>query len=226
MWPVLAGILAVALLTGAGIVANWTARQRNNDKGQVTLPASPSFVTASAPAGFTPVACQQPPGAHLPRTPQPGARHTTKGFALLSSWSEYVDASGFRVGIPDGWTYEKIGTTICFRDPNNIRFLSVDPARNPAGDPVNACRAEAVRLVAAGQLPQYTLIDLRRTSLQITAADWEYAWTGSSKVRMHAKTRWFKSGDKAFALSWATRDSDWPFNTAFYGAAISSFSAT
>jgi hypothetical protein len=137
-----------------------------------------------------------------------------------------VDVSGFRVGVPDGWTYEKVGTTICFRDANDITFLSVDPARTPAGDPVKACRTEAARLIRAGQLPQYKLIDLSRTSLQITAADWEYAWTGPTGVRMHAKTRWFKSGGKAFALSWATRDFEWSFNTGPYGVAISSFSAT
>jgi hypothetical protein len=225
-WPVLAGILAVVLLTGGGILVNWAVRQRNSTDGQAAQSAPPSFVPPSAAGGFTPVACQQPRGANLPRTPQPHARRTAKGYALPQSWSEYVDVSGFRVGVPDGWTYEKIGTTICFRDPDNIRFLSVDPKRNPAGDPVQACRTEAARLIGAGELPQYTLIDLRRTSLQITAADWEYAWTGPTDVRMHAKTRWFKSGDKAFALSWATRDFEWSFNTAPYAVAISSFSGT
>jgi hypothetical protein len=201
-------------------------RQRDRDDGQAAQPAPPSFVTPATSVGFTPVACQQPPGADLPRTPQPGARHKIGDFALLPSWSEYVDGSGFRIGVPDGWTYERIGTTVCFRDPNGIRFLSVDPARNPDGDPTKACRTEEARLKAAGQLPQYRLIDLSRTSLQITAADWEYVWTSPTNGRMHAKTRWFKSGGKAFALSWATRDFEWTINTAIYGFAISSFSAT
>jgi hypothetical protein len=134
--------------------------------------------------------------------------------------------SGFRVGVPDGWTYEKVGTTVCFRDPDNIRFLSVDPERNPAGDPIKACTTEAARLVRSGAMPNYQLIRLDRSPLQIKAADWEYSWDGPKNIRMHATTRWFKSGDKAFALSWATRDFDWQGNTAYYGAAISSFSAT
>jgi eukaryotic-like serine/threonine-protein kinase len=75
-------------------------------------------------------------------------------------------------------------------------------------------------------MPQYKLIGLNRASLQIKAADWEYTWTGPRNVRMHATTRWFKSGDKAFALSWATRDFDWQINRAYYAAVISSFSAT
>jgi tRNA A-37 threonylcarbamoyl transferase component Bud32 len=224
-WPLLAGVLAIALLTGSGIVAGWSAWHRNKTDGQVATQTAPSFVASATPSGFTPVVCQQPPGANLPRTPQPNALRTAKGFALLSSWSEYVDVSGFRVGVPDGWTYEKVGTTVCFRDPNSVRYLSVDPARNPEGDPVKACQTEAARLKATGQLPQYQLIDLQRTPL-ITAADWEYTWTGPTNVRMHAKTRWFKSSGKAFALSWAARDFDWSFNTGPYGVAIGSFSAT
>jgi tRNA A-37 threonylcarbamoyl transferase component Bud32 len=224
LWPVLAaGVVAVALLTG--IVANWTV-QRNNTDRQSAQTTPPSFVPAAAVGGFTPVACQQPASANLPRTPQLHARRTVGDFALPPSWSEFVDASGFRVGVPDGWTYEKVGTTVCFRDPHDIRFLSVDPARNPAGDPVKACQTEAARLVRAGQLPHYTLIDLHRATLQITAADWEYTWTDPTDVRMHAKTRWFKSGGKAFALSWATRDFEWTFTSAPYDLAISSFSAT
>jgi len=221
---VLAGVLALALLIGGGVAASWAVRQRNDTGGQAAMAAPPSFIPSPAPNGFTPVVCQQPPGANLRRTPQPNALRTAKGFALLSSWSEYVDVSGFRIGVPDGWTYEKVGTTVCFRDPNNVRYLSVDPARNPKGDPVKACQTEAARLKAAGQLPGYQLIGLHRTPL-ITAADWEYTWTGPKNVRMHAKTRWFKSNGKAFALSWAARDFEWSFNTGPYGVAIGSFSA-
>ena len=138
LWPVLAGVLALALLIGGGVAASWAVRQRNDTGGQAAMAAPPSFIPSPAPNGFTPVVCQQPPGANLRRTPQPNALRTAKGFALLSSWSEYVDVSGFRIGVPDGWTYEKVGTTVCFRDPNNVRYLSVDPARNPKGDPVKA----------------------------------------------------------------------------------------
>jgi serine/threonine protein kinase len=228
LWPALA-VVVVVLLAGGGIVAGW-AVWNHGDGRRSALQAGPSFVATSAPAvgptGFTPIACEQPPGSNLPLTPQPGAQRKAKGFALLRGWSEYTDVSGFRVGVPDGWTYEKVGTTVCFRDPNNIRFLSVDASRNPAGDPIKACTVEAARLVRSGAMPNYQLISLNRSALQIKAADWEYTWDGPKNIRMHATTRWFKSGDRAFALSWATRDFDWQINTAFYGAAISSFSST
>ena len=225
LWPVLAGALVVVLLGGGALIVNQIVRERATEARQAaSRPAAASAtVTTPAPAGFTPVTCTRPPAPNLPHTPQRGASRRAKGFNLLPSWSEYVDVTGFRVAVPDGWSYERIGTTVCFRDPNNVRFLSVDPARNPAGDPIRACNVEAARLIRAGELPQYQRVSLERAPLQITAADWEYTWTGPRAVRMHAKTRWFKSGEHAYALSWATRDFDWPINTAYFGLTVSSF---
>ena len=180
----------------------------------------------AAPAvaiGFTPVSCEQTPPPQLPRTPQDGASEYVKGFRLLPSWHEYVDVTGFRIGVPDGWTYQRIGTTVCFRDPDNLRFLSVDPDRNPAGNPIKACTTEAQRLVGSGKMPKYELVSLVPAALQPTAADWEYSWLGPTGVRMHAKTRWSKSGTHAYAISWATRDFEWQTNTAYFGAALSYF---
>jgi serine/threonine protein kinase len=226
LWPVLAGALVVVLLAGAAIYANWMVQRRDEDRQQA-VPAVPTGARSGTPAGtgFTPIGCQQPPRPGLPRTPQKGASTSSRGFKLLDSWHEFVDASGFRIGVPDGWTYERVGSTLCFRDTGNVRFMSVDPERNPAGDPVKACANEAARLVAAGDLPAYQQVSLERASMQITAADWEYTWTGPKDVRMHAKTRWFKSGEHAYAVSWATRDFDWQINTAYYGAALSTFTA-
>jgi serine/threonine protein kinase len=223
-WPILAGALVVVLLAGGAVFANWLVQRSDNSDRQGALP--PAVVASSAgPAitGFTPVACEKPPGHNLPRTPQKGASTRAKGFKLLNSWHEYVDITGFRIGVPDGWTYQRIGTTVCFRDPDNVRFLSVDPARNPAGDPIKACTTEANRLVTTGEMPAYQLVSLEPSSMQSTAADWEYTWTGPAGVRLHAKTRWLKGGTHAYAISWATRDFDWQINTAYYGAALSYF---
>jgi hypothetical protein len=227
LWPVLAGALVVVLLAGGAIFANWMVQRGDNADRRRAVQVLPTDAGSATPAGtgFTPVGCQQPPAPGLPHTPQKGASTSSRGFKLLDSWHEFVDPTGFRIGVPDGWTYERVGTTLCFRDTGNVRFMSVDPARNPAGDPVKACVNEAARLVAAGDLPAYQQVSLDRASMQITAADWEYTWTGPKDVRMHAKTRWFKSGEHAYAVSWATRDFDWQINTAYYGAALSTFTA-
>ena len=141
--------------------------------------ARASGEAAGGPGGFSPVVCQQKPAPNLPRTPQPGAsRENPKdGYELLRGYSIYTDPSaGFRLAVPDGWTYERIDTTVCFRDPSNIRMMSLDYGRNPDGDPEKACRKEADRLVAAGALPGYEEIGIVPLPLSIKAADWEYTY--------------------------------------------------
>jgi tRNA A-37 threonylcarbamoyl transferase component Bud32 len=225
MLAIVAAVVAVAVLAAGAVLAN-VLLKGDGRHAQQALPPTPATTVPSvarAATGFTPAVCQRPAPSTLPHTPQRGAATRAKGFTLLPSWHEYVDPTGFRIGVPDGWTYQRIGTTVCFRDPDSVRFLSVDPARNPAGNPIKACRTEAQRLVTSGQMPGYRLVSLEDSALQVTAADWEYTWQGSAGARMHAKTRWMKSGTHAYAISWATRDFEWPTDTAFFGAALSTF---
>ena len=224
-----AGVLLVALLAGAGLAAGYL-RQRDDDRTgpSVVTPtgAAAPNPTAAAPAitGFSPVVCDREPAAGAPRTPQPGAKTSVNGWELMSGFSYFADPAGFHIGVPDGWTYEKIGTTICFRDPDNVRILSIDYGRNPQGDPVVACRTEANRLVRAGALPKYKLVgQIERVPLLNRAADWEYRYDNASAVRMHAITRWFASGEHAYAIGWITRDFDWDQNRATYALLQSSF---
>jgi tRNA A-37 threonylcarbamoyl transferase component Bud32 len=228
VWPVVAGALVVALLAGVGLIAAWVLHRDKEDVHESAPPAVfPTLQESSpAPTGFSPVSCEQPTSANAQHTPQPNAKHRANGWSLPPGWSYYTDSSGFQVAVPDRWTYEKVGTTICFRDPRNIRYLSVDPGRNPEGDPVQACKTEAARLVKAGELPKYNQIGIVRAPMQIKAADWEYTYDGPEGDRMHATTRWFASAGKAFALGWATREFDWQINMTYHSVVVSSFSAT
>jgi hypothetical protein len=219
---VVAGAVAAAVLAGGGITGYLLSRDDTPDRS-AAAPVTPSG-SAAAPGGFSPIVCDRPPAADAPRTPQPGARREINGWQLLSGYSYFADA-GFHIGVPDGWTYERIGTTFCFRDPANIRILSVDPARKPSGDPVQACRTEAQRLVAAGALPGYQQIGIARVPLQTRAADWEYRYDDPQRVRRHATTRWFASGGRAFAVGWITRDFDWGQNLPTYQMIQSTFAA-
>jgi hypothetical protein len=221
-------LLVVVLLGGVGLLAGWQLRQRGNDHQQATQLGVPTATSSpvAAPVGFSPVVCQRPASPAAPRTPQQNAKRSAHGWSLLPGWSYYQDSSGFQVAVPDGWTYERVGTVICFRDPGSVRFLSVDPNRNPGGDPVQACKTEAARLVKAGELPNYTQLGIVRTPLQIKAADWEYTYNSPRNVRMHAKTRWFASGGKAYALGWATREFDWQINLTYHSVIVSSFSSS
>jgi hypothetical protein len=227
---VLVGLLVLALLAG-GVGATYLM-QRGDETPQSAGPSATGSSStagnagAGAVGGFSPIVCDREPAANAQKTPQPGAKQTMGDWTLISGFSYFTDTSGFNVGVPDGWRYERVGTTVCFWDPGNIRILSIDSGRNPKGDPVKACRTEAKRLVEAGALPGYEQIDIVRAPLAIKAADWEYRYDGADDVRMHANTRWFATGGKAFALGWMTRDFEWDQNKATVNLIQSSFRVT
>jgi serine/threonine protein kinase len=221
------GIAVIVLLAvGGASIAVW--RGHGDDRAGVMpavgITASASASTGPPVANFSPSVCGTPAPSGLPRTPQPGAPRSIKGWALYADYSYFTGPTGFHLAVPDGWTYQTIGTTICFRDPTGGRYLSIDPARNPAGDPVQACRTEAKTLVASGALPAYELVGINKVPLQARAADWEYRYRGPGDVPMHAMTRWFSQDGEAFALGWATREFDWQINLSIFAMMKSTFS--
>ncbi len=201
-------LLTLAVLAAAGGVGGYLAQR--DDGPRSVGPISPgSSDPVVRPGGFSPLACAGPAPPDAPRTPQPEAPRTMKGWDLLDGFSAFTDPSGFRLAVPDGWTYERVDSTLCFRDPENVRILSLNDSRDPAGDPVQACRKEADRLVESGAVPGYRQISLEPSVLAGKAADWEYTYTGPRDMPMHAITRWFVAEDRGYALGWVTREFDW-----------------
>ncbi|HEU4349461.1 MAG TPA: serine/threonine protein kinase, partial [Actinoplanes sp.] len=132
------------------------------------------------------------------------------GWELLPGHHIFTDAAArFRLAVPDGWTYETIGTTVCFRDPDGLRKMSIEFNRNPNGDPKKACRTERDRLIGNGDLPGYREFHIRAEPLSIKAAEWEYSYENADDARIHAATRWFVNAGRGFAMGWSTRDPDW-----------------
>jgi hypothetical protein len=207
--------------------------QRGDDRSSA-LPTpgasspSPSADTGGAAAGiggFSPRICDRPIGESTPRTPLPGAVRIGphNGLQALPGWSYHRDDSGFVVAVPNGWAYERVGTTVCFSDPRGVRVLSVDTGRKPTADPVVACRQEAQRLARTGALPGYAEVGIARVPYLAKAADWEYRYDDAQGDRMHAATRWFTAGGKAYALGWVTADFDWQVNRSNLTMILSSF---
>ena len=222
-----AGITLVALLAGGGIVASQLS-QRDDDPngapiGAAPIVSSPSHApSGGGPGGFSPLVCDREPSKDAPRTPRPRAKRQVNGWNLLPGFSYFADPAGFHIAVPDGWTYEKVGTTWCFHDPGGVRIMSFDPERNPKGNPVVACRNEEKRLLDAKALPGYQKIGIDAVPM-LRAADWEFRYRGDEKARMHVLTHWFASGDKAYALGWMTRDFDFGSSKGIYDAIVSSF---
>ncbi len=223
---VIAGLAAVAVLGVGGVVASYLVQR---DDGGKTASAAPSVAPSSSPAmvsvGFSPAVCGGSVPAKAPRVPQKNAARSVSGFALPGGWSYFTDGTGIHMPVPDGWTWQRIGTTYCFRDPAGDRVLSLDTGRNPAGDPVQACLNEEARLKAEGTLPGYQKIRIAPKPLLNKAADWEYRYEDSFGVQLHARTRWFANSGKAYAISWATRELDWPGDRAKIDMVLSTFYA-
>ncbi|GGK90695.1 serine/threonine-protein kinase [Mangrovihabitans endophyticus] len=213
---VMAAVLTVAVI---GVAVYATRRGAGDtDTGASSAAGPASRATIVAPGGFNPVTCNRPPSADASRTPQQGAARRVGNWALPPGYSLFTDdRSDLRLGVPDGWTYERVGTTICFRDPDSLRVLSVDPARKPTGDPLTACRAERDRMIRLRALPGYREISLGADPFAEHAAQWEYRYT-SGGVLMHVITRWVALPGRAYALGWLTREIDWVGNKPTYQA--------
>ena len=214
---VVAGLIAVAVLGAGGVLAGYLVRDEG--KPSVSSSARPAMVVA----GFSPATCGGQVPSSAPRLPQRNAARGVNGWELIRGWSYFSDGTGFHIPVPDSWTWQKIGTTYCFRDPAGGRVLSLDTGRNPAGNPVKACQKEEERLVAVGALPEYQRIGIVAKPLLEKAADWDYTYADKSGLGLRARTRWFAMDGKAYALSWATRDIDWPSDLAKINMVLSSF---
>jgi tRNA A-37 threonylcarbamoyl transferase component Bud32 len=229
---VAAVLTAIAILGAAGIVTGYLI-QRDDDRPSamvfpgVAVQSSDPVPASSRPAvgGFSPVACSGTTATAAPAAPQKNAARGVNGFALYPGWSYFTDGTGFHMPVPDRWTYRKVGTTYCFRDPDGGRLMTLDVGRKPGSDPVQACRNEAARLVAAGALPGYHRIVLEPRPLLNKAADWEYQYTAPDRTLLHVQTRWFTTNGKAYAISWQTRDVDWSGDFAKISMVLSTFYA-
>jgi eukaryotic-like serine/threonine-protein kinase len=221
---VAAGLAMAVIVAGGVLAATYVLRQGGRP---VAVPPAPGTLASSAGTGlvsFSPASCTGAAPTTATRLPQPRAATGVNGWSLLPGWSYFTDGTGVHVPVPHGWSFEKVGRTLyCFRDPYGDRVLSLDTGRNPDGDPVQACRAEAARLAGAGALPGYQEIAVEPRPLLNKAADWEYRYRAADGAELHARTRWFTSKGRGFALSWSSRELDWTADLSKINMVLSTF---
>ncbi|HYN94803.1 MAG TPA: hypothetical protein VES42_13220, partial [Pilimelia sp.] len=176
----------------------------------------------SAAGAMAALACGATPAGSRGTTPLAGATKVARnGYRLFDGWSFHRDPAGFGVAVPDGWAYFRAGAATCFRDPEGVRVLSVDPSRRPGTDPLTGCRREEARLRAA--LPGYARVRLDRVPRYRAGAEWDYTYAGAG-AGMQARTVWFVASDRhAYAVGWATRRFDWRVNVVNFDMIMGSF---
>ncbi|SDT77914.1 serine/threonine-protein kinase [Actinoplanes derwentensis] len=172
-------------------------------------PGSASEKATSRAVAYSPVRCDSARPAGLPRTPQRGAARGVKGLTLQAGWSYFNDGSGFHIAVPDGWTYQRVGSTYCFRSPRSARVMSFDTGRDPAADPLTAFQDDERRIARSGNPPGYALIGIASVPLLNKAADWEFRYRSPAGGSRHASVRWFVSNGRAYTLGWSTPSKTW-----------------
>ncbi|GAA1606280.1 serine/threonine-protein kinase [Actinoplanes couchii] len=177
--------------------------------GVTPTAVDPSAKVTSRSAAYSPVRCDATPPAGLPRTPQKAATRGVNGLMLQAGWSYFNDGSGFHIAVPDGWTYQRVGDTYCFRSPRGARVMSLDTGRDPTADPLAESQAEERRTASSKTPPGYALIDIAPVPLLNKAADWEFRYRSRAGTPRQAGVRWFVINGQAYTLGWSTPTKNW-----------------
>ncbi len=157
-----------------------------------TVAARPDTTTAAATssAGTSDAPSERPLSAV--RVPE-GYRQVTEGgvsLAVPKEWSATVEDGAVRLTGP-----KDSGQSITIK-------------RIPDGG-LTALRA-AEQNLDIKDFTDYTQIQLRQVDYRYPAADWEYTYTNTSEVTVHAVIRYVEAtGGRAYAIMFASPDFDW-----------------
>ncbi|HEY0696421.1 MAG TPA: serine/threonine protein kinase, partial [Micromonospora sp.] len=160
--------------------------------------------------------CATPPTDAARVAPEAGP--AGERVRLVDGWTWYTDPAGFRIAAPVGWLRFTDGRLTCFREPDGVRTLSVDPSVAPPADPVGYWRAEEQRLVVNGALPGYQQIGIGPSDLHPGGAEWQFRWSGPAGQPLRAwRLLLVTSATHGYVLSWSTRESDWQSDQLYRG---------
>jgi hypothetical protein len=207
-WLLAAAVVVLALLVAAlmvlpgGGAGSKTAHTpaTPSPKGAPTSGAPAAPAVPSTPAAASPAAS---PAGGLPIAPPAG---------LPDGWQDYRDPTGFSLAVPMGWSTERDGSILYFRDPVDGRVLGIDQTDKPNMDPVADWTNQRNHRVAGGDFPGYREIGIRPVSYFVACADWEFTYDRGGG-RTHAINRGFVTSDhQAYGIWWSTPDSSWQGN--------------
>ncbi|MFI7608218.1 serine/threonine-protein kinase [Micromonospora sp. NPDC049366] len=212
------GVAAVSV--AAGLLAALGAATLADRERSASPPSGAGGGASSVrPAAFA-CATPAPPAANpVPSVPPPpGAR-----FRLVPGWTWYTSDSGFRIAAPISWLQWTEDAVTCFGEPGGARVLSVE-ASDRRADPVAWWRAEERRLTGDGSLPGYHKVDIAPMDIFDGGAVWECGWLNAVGERVHtARLLANTSAERAYTVSWLTKEFDWQVNATYFAMIRQSF---
>jgi eukaryotic-like serine/threonine-protein kinase len=219
---VMAAVLACALVA-CGLIAWVLFRPIGDDKAnqsQNTGSPRPSGVASSTAPRSTAPATQRPSSTATSKLPSPsggtaspGSRQTspqsssTAPGSVPAGFERHTDASGFSLAAPAGWTMQREGEHVYFRESGGSRFLLIDQTDQPKSDPVADWRQQEV--ARKDSYNDYQRIRIEPVDYFEKAADWEFTYTTTSG-RRHVLIRGVVTSDnQAYGLYWSTPEAQW-----------------
>jgi serine/threonine protein kinase len=167
----------------------------------------------------------EPTGTGQSPLPQASGPTAIDGTALPAGWIWYQDPGGFRIAVPQFWSFNRDATMAYFREPGGDRMVSVGTWQPPTSDLVSAWTKEEAD---TAKVPGYQRVSISAVSQFFEAcADWEYTYNGSRGERLQVTNRAFRTApDRAFVIVWRTDAFDWSVNQTYFRLIIGSFRET
>lgn len=195
------------------------------ESGLPTTTITGAATSTSLPTGTAPVTAPPipPGGSPAPTTTGPIVTSSASPFPLPvipQGYFRYVDASGFSIGAPNGWTVEQDATGVWIREPGsgNHRELRVEVTAG-GGSPLTIAQG----LDSAATYPLYSKIGLASVPYLWPAADLEYTWFASSFGYAHVNERVVVSGGRRYVIRWQTPDWQWDESRPLLDVFLSTF---
>ena len=208
-WPVVAGVTAaVAILVAAGLAL---AHGRSTPRSFGGSPSGTSSVSHPAPTSTSPFPCPLPGLPPAGQAGQPRSSAPKPSVAAQNGFEWYLDSTGFRITVPQGWSAVHAGSAVCFRDPHSIRTLAVDQWQPADLDLVAYWRRQERKLTDAVGAAHYTPGVIRTVgNFDRAAAYWEFTYTDPAGVAIHvaARAMVYPTGP-AYAVFWLVPQVDW-----------------
>jgi hypothetical protein len=213
-WRITLSVLAVALaaVAGAGaalVIRHHQVRHTGSSTTQATIPAPANGALAALDQPTT-----QLPAGDSPLTEPPSATGTNAGFSI---------------GDPGGWSPVHFGRWIWrLYNPDNSSFLHIELTQHTFSDMLREAQYIRNDRLAKGDLPMYQQVALRQSIIRGThGAIWEFAWTDSAGVRMHAEDMLFilptRNGKQSYALYLVAPEARWASTLSVFEQSLSTF---
>ncbi|WP_203973815.1 serine/threonine-protein kinase [Planotetraspora silvatica] len=158
----------------------------------VLLPSGSDDSTPEVAQGVPSVSGQKDPSA------QAGGQ-APKGFTEHSE-------DGVSVAVPKEWTVTDQGGSVTYSGPkDSAQRIKIQKIK----DGSLAALQAAEQNLNVKDYPDYTQVQLGKVTYRYPAADWEYTYTNTSQVTVHAVTRYVEAEGQGYSITFSSPDYDW-----------------